>query len=133
MTNPQETKGSRQERDNEGVSIILPTLNIIAEKDNNALFAHSWIDAKSCLVTIDTGASVTVARPDIAIGLTERDRPTQFALQTTLGENIHILKEALVALILERRSLKIGCSSPVLLISSSWDSTSCTPTMHPWY
>jgi hypothetical protein len=36
------------------------------------LVADCWIQEKSCRVTIDTGACVTVARPHIVIGLPER-------------------------------------------------------------
>jgi hypothetical protein len=49
-------------------------------------------------VTIDTRVSVTIARPDIIAGLTERDPSTQYALQTASGETLPTLKEASVKL-----------------------------------
>jgi len=51
-------------------------------------------------VTIDTGASVTIARPDIVAGIPERKPSRAYVLQTASGETIPVLKEALVELTL---------------------------------
>jgi predicted aspartyl protease len=57
-------------------------------------------------VTIDTGASATVARPDIVAGLPERDLSWPYVLQTASGEMIPFVKEALVELTIGRRTLR---------------------------
>jgi hypothetical protein len=58
-------------------------------------------------VTIDTGASVTIARPDMVVGQPERKPSRAYVLQTASGETIPVLKEALVELSLRRRALRI--------------------------
>jgi sulfur transfer complex TusBCD TusB component (DsrH family) len=55
---------------------------------------------KLCLVTIDTGLSVTMARPDITAGLTKSDLIMPYILQIASGDILPILKEALVKLTL---------------------------------
>jgi predicted aspartyl protease len=49
-------------------------------------------------VTIDTGASATVVRPDIVAGLPERELSQPHVLQTASGEKIPVVKEAHVEL-----------------------------------
>jgi hypothetical protein len=61
---------------------------------------------RPCRVTIDAGAFVTVARPDI-VGLPERSPGRQCVLQVGLGWTIPVMKEVLVELILGQRALKI--------------------------
>jgi hypothetical protein len=56
---------------------------------------------KSYLVAADTGASVTIARPDITAELPERDLTTPQVLQMASAH----LKEALAQLILPLRAL----------------------------
>jgi len=68
--------------------------------------AEGWIQGKPCRVTIDTGASVTFARPDM-VGQPERKPSKAYVLQMTFGETIPVLKMALVKLTLERRALRI--------------------------
>jgi predicted aspartyl protease len=65
-----------------------------------------WIQEKPCRVTIDTGASVTVARPDIVAGLPERELSRPYVLQTASGETIPVMKEARVELTIGRRTLE---------------------------
>jgi predicted aspartyl protease len=62
---------------------------------------------KPCLVTIDTGASVTIARPDMVAGELHRRPSRAYVLQTASGETNPVLKEALVELIMGRRALKL--------------------------
>ena len=57
-------------------------------------------------MTIDTGASVTIARPDIVTGNPERRPGRTYVLQTVSGETIPVL-EALVELTLGWRALRI--------------------------
>jgi predicted aspartyl protease len=65
-----------------------------------------WIQEKPCRVTIDTGASATVARPDIVAGLPERELSRPYVLQTASGETIPIVREAHVELTMGRRTLR---------------------------
>jgi hypothetical protein len=60
-----------------------------------------------CRVTIDAGTFVTVARPDIVMGLSERRRGRQCVLQVHSGRTIPVVKEALVELTLVQRALNI--------------------------
>jgi hypothetical protein len=39
-------------------------LTVIKENANPSLVTQGWVGDKPCLVTVDTGAYVTVARPD---------------------------------------------------------------------
>jgi hypothetical protein len=48
------------------------TVNVLAKWTEDSLIADGWIQERPCRVTIDTGASVTIARPDIVAGLPER-------------------------------------------------------------
>jgi hypothetical protein len=66
-----------------------------------------WVGDKPCLVTVETGAYVTVARPDIAAGWPERQLNQRFKLKTVSGESLPVLKEVFLTLTLERRPLKI--------------------------
>jgi hypothetical protein len=58
-------------------------------------------------VIIDTGASVTIARPDIVARQLERKPSRAYVLQTDSGETIPMLKEALVELTLGQPVLRI--------------------------
>jgi predicted aspartyl protease len=49
-------------------------------------------------VTIDTGASATVARPDVVAGLPERELSQPHVLQTASGETMPVMREAHVEL-----------------------------------
>jgi hypothetical protein len=49
-------------------------------------------------MTIDTGTSVTIARPDLTAGLPETDLNTPQVLQMASGEILSILKETLMEL-----------------------------------
>jgi hypothetical protein len=56
---------------------------------------------------VDTGAYVTVVRPDIATGWPERQLSQRFKLKTVSGETLPILKEVFLILTLGCRPLKI--------------------------
>jgi hypothetical protein len=62
---------------------------------------------RPCHVTIDAGAFVTVARPDIVVGLPERRPGRQCAQQVGSGRTIPVVKESLVQLTLGQRALNI--------------------------
>jgi hypothetical protein len=63
------------------------------------------IGDKPCLVSVDTGASTTVVRSDMAEGLPERHLPMRVYLQCISGQAIPVLKEALVKLTLGKSTL----------------------------
>jgi hypothetical protein len=56
---------------------------------------------------VDTGAYVTVVRPDIATGWPERQLSQRFKLQTVSRETLPVLKEVFLTVTLGRRPLKI--------------------------
>jgi hypothetical protein len=56
---------------------------------------------------VDTGAYVTIERPDIAARWPERQPHPGFTLQIVSGESLPILKEVLLTLMLGRRPLKM--------------------------
>jgi predicted aspartyl protease len=102
------------------------TLSIIAEGTRNRLVAQGWTVDKRCSVTIDTGAAVTVVRPDIAAGLPVREPSTKCALQMATGETLPSLREAFVTLTLGRRPLEIlvfvvDITDKLILGSVQWD------------
>jgi predicted aspartyl protease len=70
------------------------------------IVADSWIQKRPCRVTIDTGPSATVARPDIVAGLPERELSRPYMLQTASGETIPVVKEARVELTIGRHTLR---------------------------
>jgi hypothetical protein len=59
-----------------------PTFNIIADRADNSLLSHGWIKDKPRFITSDTGAFVTIARPDVASELPERTPNRRYTLQT---------------------------------------------------
>jgi hypothetical protein len=65
-------------------SIIPPrfTVKVLAEWAKGTLTTDGWVQEKPCRVTIDTGASATVARSDIVAGLPERELSRPYVLQT---------------------------------------------------
>jgi hypothetical protein len=58
-------------------------------------------------VTVDTGACVTVARPDIAAGCPKRQPNQRYTLQTLTGDALTIFIEVFLSLTMGRRPLKI--------------------------
>jgi hypothetical protein len=79
------------------------SLTVIMENTDLSLVTQGWVGEKPCLVTVDTGAYVTVVRPDIAAGWPERQPNQRFLLQTVSGEALPILKEVFLTLTLGRR------------------------------
>jgi hypothetical protein len=55
--------------------------NVLTKGTEDSLIAEGWIQEKPCQVTIDTMASVTVARPDIVAGQPERKLSQPCVLQ----------------------------------------------------
>jgi hypothetical protein len=85
----------RRRKAKAGVYIKAPyhALTFITENAHHNLVTQSWVGNKPCLVTVDTGAKVSVARPDIAAEWPERQPDQRFRLQTASGEALPILKE----------------------------------------
>ena len=71
-------------------------------------------------MTIDTGASVTIARPDIVARQPESKPSRTYVLQTAIGETNPVLNEAFVEMTLGRRALRIWVTSRRLRTSLSW-------------
>lgn len=65
-------------------SLMLPryTLSVSKHHGHDILHAEGRIGDKPYLVTIGTGASVPIARPEVTAGLPERDLPTWCASHT---------------------------------------------------
>jgi hypothetical protein len=57
------------------------TLTVITENEDPSLVTQGWVGDKPCLVTVDTRAYVTVARPDITAGWPERQPNQRLMLQ----------------------------------------------------
>jgi hypothetical protein len=77
-------------------------LTVITENIDPSLVTQGWVGDKPCFVTVDTGAYVTVERPDIAAGWLERQSNPGFTLQTASGKSLPIFKEVLLTLTLGR-------------------------------
>jgi len=82
-------------------------LNIPGHETYDSLIAEGWVQGKPCQVTIDTGALVTIARPEIFAGQPERNPSRTYVLQTDSVETIPVFNDAFVELILGRRALGI--------------------------
>jgi hypothetical protein len=76
-------------------------------RTEDRLVADGWMQERSCRVTIDAGAFVTVATPDIVVRLLERRPGRQCVLQVGSGRTIPVVREALVEVTLVQRNLKI--------------------------
>jgi hypothetical protein len=63
------------------------TNSVLVKHGHDSLNTEGRIGGKSCLVTIDTGASVTVARLDVTTGLSKRDPTMLYVLQAALGDS----------------------------------------------
>jgi hypothetical protein len=69
-------------------------VKVLAEWAKGSLISDIWLQEKPCRVTIDTGASATVARPDIVADLPEREQSQPCVLQTASGEKMPVVREA---------------------------------------
>jgi hypothetical protein len=79
---------------------------LLAEWAKGSLTADGWVHERPYRVTIDTGASATVVRPDIVARLPERELSRPYVLQTESGETIPVVKEARVELTIGRFTLR---------------------------
>jgi predicted aspartyl protease len=81
-------------------------VKVLAEWAKGSLIADGWIQERPCRVTVDTGASATVARPDIVAGLPERELSRPYVLKTASGETMPVMKKAHVELTMGQRTLR---------------------------
>jgi hypothetical protein len=95
---PRPEKRLEYTKNEEFVTSVPPSHYLITN-----LKAEGRIGDKSCIVTVDTGAAMTVARPDIVDGLPERDPLMKCSVRTVSGHILPIIKEVLVKLIMGRR------------------------------
>jgi hypothetical protein len=66
--------------------------SVLGKDDYKSLHTVRWTEEEACFVTIDTGASVNIARTDITAGLQERTPPTTCALLTVKEDTLPMLK-----------------------------------------
>jgi hypothetical protein len=92
-----------------GYTLVTPhhALTVNKEYTDPSLFTQGSVGDKPWLVTVDTGAYVTVVRPDIAAGWPERQLRQRFKLQAVSGETLPILKEVFLTLTVGWRPIKI--------------------------
>jgi hypothetical protein len=102
-----------------------------AKRDDNKLNAKGWTGDKPYLMTVNTGASMTITRSDITAGLPKRKQMAMHSADGVSGD-LPVLKEVLVELTQGIILYGPGCSSPRSRMSSSWDWMSFMPMMHPW-
>jgi hypothetical protein len=109
MVNHREMSRCRRKGKDAGVYIKAShrTLTVITERADPSLVTQGWVCDKPCLVTIDAGAYVTVARHNIAIGWPEWQPNQRYTLQTISGESLPFLNEVFLTVILGRCPLKI--------------------------
>jgi hypothetical protein len=81
---------------------------VLSKGRNDSLIAESWIQEKPCHVTIDTEASLTIARPDIVAGQPKRQPSRPYVLQMASRETFPVLKEVLEKLTQGRSALNIS-------------------------
>jgi hypothetical protein len=100
---------SRRRRANAGVytKALPPRIDRHHGNANPSLVTQGWVSDMPCLGAVDTGAYVTVTRPDIADGWPERQPNQRFTLQTVSGETLPILKEVFLSLTLGWHPLEI--------------------------
>jgi hypothetical protein len=88
-------------------TINIPSLHSTDQVENTilSLILVGRIRRCPCIVTVDTGSSLTIVRPEIAKGLPER-KPKIRHFQTVTGQIIPIFKEVLVHLNLHTCTIK---------------------------
>jgi hypothetical protein len=92
------------------------TLGVSTRKCYYVLNAEVQVAEKSCLVAIDTRASVAIARYDIAAGLHERELTRPYFQQMASWDTLPVLKGALVGLTLGRRPLRMWVFVPEVTV-----------------
>jgi hypothetical protein len=83
-------------------------LTVITVNTDPSLLTQGWVGHKTCLVTVDTVAYVSVVRSDIVVDLPEKKPKQRFKLQLVPGEVLPVLRKVFLNLIMKRRPLKIS-------------------------
>lgn len=83
------------------------TLSLSLRKVDPNQITQGWVDDKPCLVSVGTEVYVTVARPDIAAGWSQRQENQRYTLQNVSGKALSILKKVFLTIILVRNPLNI--------------------------
>jgi predicted aspartyl protease len=104
FTDDSEKHLKRENMEKELHAKIIPPFHTTAELKHKCLGLRfiGWIREKPCVVTVDTGASSTLVRPDVAEGLPERYPTKVTKLRTITGQRIPVIKEVLVKLTLHK-------------------------------
>jgi hypothetical protein len=71
---------------------------MLARRNGDSRNIKGRIVDKSCCMTIYTGPSLTIIKPDITPGLPEREQTWPYILQMASEETAPVLKEVLVEL-----------------------------------
>jgi hypothetical protein len=108
-----------------------PPRAVITEKADPSLVTQGWVSDKPWLMTVDTGAFITVARPDVTAGWPKRKPNHRYTLQTVSGEALPIFKEAFLTP-WGGAHWKFMYLSRISHTRSSCGWTSCMHMMHLW-
>jgi hypothetical protein len=92
VANRRETGEYGKKKGNAGMNIkaAYHALSVITERPDPSLVSQGWVGDKLRLVTVDTEAYVTVARPDITVGWLKRAEPTLHAADGIWGNPPHL-------------------------------------------
>ena len=74
---------------------------------DDSLIADGWVRGRQYQILVDTGAAVTVIRPDVAEGLPSKKPNRPYQLVTASGDNLPVVKEALLELTLGRSTVRL--------------------------
>jgi hypothetical protein len=97
-----ETRKGWHEEGNASVITLNRRFHTERNIQGDRLITGGWNQDKPCRVTMDTGVSVTIARPYIVAGQPKRKPSGPYVQQLASRETMPVLKEALVELILWR-------------------------------
>jgi hypothetical protein len=93
MANCQEKIGCQWKRGDASEHIKAPNqaLTAIMEGASPSLLIQGWVGDKPCLMTVDIGVYVTVARPNTAVGWPEKTaKPTVHVADSIWRNPIHL-------------------------------------------
>ncbi|XP_069698171.1 uncharacterized protein [Periplaneta americana] len=107
--NSQEREGADARRSTSAPSSPSPRLVLkpVDRRCDDGLIAEGRIRGPPCRVLVDTGAMLTIARPDVVRGLPGRTPLRQYELRTASGESLPIQREVFLDLTLGKRKLEM--------------------------
>ncbi|XP_069674352.1 membrane-associated guanylate kinase, WW and PDZ domain-containing protein 1-like [Periplaneta americana] len=105
----QEREGADARRSTSAPSSPSPRLVLkpVDRRCDDGLIAEGRIRGRPCRVLVDTGAMLTIARPDVVRGLPGRAPLRQYELRTASGESLPIQREVFLDLTLGKRKLEM--------------------------